>query len=99
MSNPQFNPQQYQQYMQMQQMQQMQQQRQQQMMQEFQMREILSLFNNITLNCFKKCVTTVDNKDLKTDEDKCISSCAEKMLKFHQLVGTSFQENMKLVQQ
>ena len=66
-------------------------------LEEHQMKDTLRMYNYLVQSCFDKCVNVgwnggFQSKTLDDAENKCISHCAEKLLKTTQRVGFRFAE-------
>lgn len=41
-------------------------------------KDFLLLYNQISENCFKRCMNTFISRDISSDEDICVKKCVEK---------------------
>ena len=63
-----------------------------QMLEDIQMRDSLRMFNGIVERCFSECVTGFRSKTMGEQEEKCVTTCAQKFLKYSARVGQRFGE-------
>ncbi|KAL0489774.1 mitochondrial import inner membrane translocase subunit TIM9 [Acrasis kona] len=80
---------------QQQQAQQYQKQQQAQMMQEMQFKEALDMYNFVVRESFVQCVKDMNSQNLTKEEETCVKKYSEKLYKYGQRVGLSFQENFQ----
>eukprot|EP01083_Nonionella_stella_P163445 537972_1 len=59
---------------------------------EMQIREEQRNFNDLSNDCFDKCITSFRSRNLSNEESRCIQSCADKFLNFHRRATTRFME-------
>ncbi|XP_075233361.1 translocase of inner membrane 9 [Lycorma delicatula] len=55
-------------------------------------RDFLISYNKLSEICFNDCVWDFTTRNVKSQEDRCISNCAEKYLKMNQRISQRFQE-------
>jgi import inner membrane translocase subunit TIM9 len=62
------------------------------MMMELQMREMQTIFNNVSERCFANCVNTFRTRSLDSEEKQCIENCFEKFMKSYNRAGMRMTE-------
>ncbi|KYM98563.1 Mitochondrial import inner membrane translocase subunit Tim9 B, partial [Cyphomyrmex costatus] len=55
-------------------------------------KDFLLLYNQISEMCFKKCATTFLSREITSDEDLCISNCAQKYIHTNHKIMEIFME-------
>ncbi|KAM0751673.1 mitochondrial import inner membrane translocase subunit TIM9 [Meredithblackwellia eburnea MCA 4105] len=63
-----------------------------QLMQQKQMKDFMSLYQNLVERCFTSCCNDFTSKALSSKEESCITSCSDKFLKHSERVGLRFAE-------
>ncbi|GAA5852256.1 hypothetical protein JCM3775_003913 [Rhodotorula graminis] len=62
------------------------------MMQQKQMKDFMSLYQNLVERCFTSCCNDFTSKALSSKEEFCVNTCADKFLKHSERVGLRFSE-------
>ncbi|KAI8878676.1 chaperone [Backusella circina FSU 941] len=62
------------------------------MMEHKQMKDSVSLYNNLVQSCFMDCVNDFSTKSLTTKEEGCLGKCADKFFKHSERIGLRFSE-------
>ncbi|XP_015514588.1 mitochondrial import inner membrane translocase subunit Tim10 B isoform X1 [Neodiprion lecontei] len=44
-------------------------------------KDFLTLYNQISDTCFKRCTNTYNSRDMDVDEEACVNNCAQKHVK------------------
>ncbi|XP_020279596.1 mitochondrial import inner membrane translocase subunit Tim10 B-like [Pseudomyrmex gracilis] len=55
-------------------------------------KDFLLLYNQISETCFRKCTNTFLSREITSDEDFCISNCAQKYINANHKVMEIFME-------
>ncbi|KAL6439288.1 hypothetical protein ACFW04_003873 [Cataglyphis niger] len=55
-------------------------------------RDFLLLYNQISETCFKKCTNTFLTREITSDEDLCVSNCAQKYIHTNHKIMEVFME-------
>ncbi|CAL1676658.1 unnamed protein product [Lasius platythorax] len=55
-------------------------------------KDFLVLYNQISETCFKKCANTFLTREITSDEDLCISNCAQKYIHANHKIMEIFME-------
>ncbi|XP_012214907.1 mitochondrial import inner membrane translocase subunit Tim10 B [Linepithema humile] len=55
-------------------------------------KDFLLLYNQISETCFKKCANTFLSREITSDEDICVSNCAQKHIYANHKVMEIFME-------
>ncbi|XP_070167963.1 mitochondrial import inner membrane translocase subunit Tim10 B [Polyergus mexicanus] len=55
-------------------------------------RDFLLLYNQISETCFKKCANTFLTREITSDEDLCVSNCAQKYIHANHKIMEIFME-------
>ncbi|KAM0734875.1 Mitochondrial import inner membrane translocase subunit Tim10 B [Formica fusca] len=55
-------------------------------------RDFLLLYNQISETCFKKCANTFLTREITSDEDLCVSNCAQKYIHANHRIMEIFME-------
>lgn len=63
-----------------------------------QLKDSLSMYNNLVGRCFDGCVTSFRSKTLDKSEISCIEHCADRYVKMTQRVGLRFAEHQAMQQ-
>ncbi|KPP70270.1 mitochondrial import inner membrane translocase subunit Tim10 B-like [Scleropages formosus] len=64
-----------------------------------QLRDFLLVYNRMTEICFQRCTSNMNYRNLTMDEEKCVDSCAGKLIRSnHRLMGTYVQLMPRIVQ-
>uniref|UniRef100_A0A3Q2G4S6 Mitochondrial import inner membrane translocase subunit n=1 Tax=Cyprinodon variegatus TaxID=28743 RepID=A0A3Q2G4S6_CYPVA len=65
----------------------------------FQLRDFLLVYNRMTEICFQRCTSNFNYRNLTMDEERCVDSCAGKLIRTnHRLMGTYVQLMPRMVQ-
>mmetsp|Transcript_26382 Transcript_26382/g.55160 ORF Transcript_26382/g.55160 Transcript_26382/m.55160 type:complete len:97 (+) Transcript_26382:242-532(+) len=67
-------------------------------MEQLQLKDSLSMYNNLVYRCFDNCVTSFRSKALDKGEVSCVEQCAARYIKMTQRVGLRFAEHQALQQ-
>ncbi|GKY91881.1 hypothetical protein MPSEU_000159700 [Mayamaea pseudoterrestris] len=67
-------------------------------MENMQLKDSLSMYNNLVERCFDSCVTSFRSKALDKYEISCTDNCASRYIKMTQRVGLRFAEHQALQQ-
>ncbi len=60
--------------------------------------KILASMTRITNDCFEKCITTLDDKQLTQTEIKCLQSCSDSYLKLRTFIQSQmFQDYQSIL--
>ncbi|KAF7206518.1 mitochondrial import inner membrane translocase subunit Tim10 B [Nothobranchius furzeri] len=63
------------------------------------LRDFLLVYNRMTEICFQRCSSNFNYRNLTMDEERCVDSCAGKLIRSnHRLMGTYVQLMPKMVQ-
>uniref|UniRef100_A0A8C9UX95 Mitochondrial import inner membrane translocase subunit n=1 Tax=Scleropages formosus TaxID=113540 RepID=A0A8C9UX95_SCLFO len=63
------------------------------------LRDFLLVYNRMTEICFQRCTSNMNYRNLTMDEEKCVDSCAGKLIRSnHRLMGTYVQLMPRIVQ-
>ncbi|XP_068187630.1 mitochondrial import inner membrane translocase subunit Tim10 B [Antennarius striatus] len=63
------------------------------------LRDFLLVYNRMTEVCFNRCSSNFNYRNLTMDEERCLDSCAGKLIRSnHRLMGTYVQLMPKMVQ-
>ncbi|KAK9536591.1 hypothetical protein VZT92_006360 [Zoarces viviparus] len=63
------------------------------------LRDFLLVYNRMTETCFQRCSSNFNYRNLTMDEEKCVDSCAGKLIRTnHRLMGTYVQLMPRMVQ-
>ncbi|XP_011700196.1 PREDICTED: mitochondrial import inner membrane translocase subunit Tim10 B isoform X1 [Wasmannia auropunctata] len=55
-------------------------------------KDFLLLYNQISEMCFKKCANTFLSREITSDEDLCVSNCAQKYIHANHKIMEIFME-------
>ena len=55
-------------------------------------KDFLVLYNQISETCFKKCANTFLTREITSDEDLCVSNCAQKYIHANHKIMEIFME-------
>eukprot|EP01082_Thalassiosira_pseudonana_P005152 g4687.t1 g4687 contig16:60249-60941(+) len=67
-------------------------------LEQMQMKDSLSMYNNLVERCFQTCITSFRSKSLDKHETSCVEHCAARYIKMTQRVGLRFAEHQALQQ-
>ncbi|GAA6232062.1 mitochondrial import inner membrane translocase subunit Tim10 B [Lates japonicus] len=63
------------------------------------LRDFLLVYNRMTEICFQRCTSNFNYRNLTMDEERCVDSCAGKLIRSnHRLMGTYVQLMPRMVQ-
>ncbi|XP_012705469.2 mitochondrial import inner membrane translocase subunit Tim10 B [Fundulus heteroclitus] len=63
------------------------------------LRDFLLVYNRMTEICFQRCTSNFNYRNLTMDEERCLDSCAGKLIRTnHRLMGTYVQLMPRMVQ-
>ncbi|XP_023656197.2 mitochondrial import inner membrane translocase subunit Tim10 B [Paramormyrops kingsleyae] len=63
------------------------------------LRDFLLVYNRMTEICFLRCTSNLNYRNLTMDEERCVDSCASKLIRSnHRLMGTYVQLMPRIVQ-
>ncbi|XP_071780733.1 mitochondrial import inner membrane translocase subunit Tim10 B [Centroberyx gerrardi] len=63
------------------------------------LRDFLMVYNRMTEICFQRCTSNFNYRNLTMDEERCVDSCAGKLIRSnHRLMGTYVQLMPRMVQ-
>ncbi|XP_040005663.1 mitochondrial import inner membrane translocase subunit Tim10 B [Xiphias gladius] len=63
------------------------------------LRDFLLVYNRMTEVCFQRCTSNFNYRNLTMDEERCVDSCAGKLIRSnHRLMGTYVQLMPRMVQ-
>ncbi|KAM4726464.1 mitochondrial import inner membrane translocase subunit Tim10 B [Anableps anableps] len=63
------------------------------------LRDFLLVYNRMTEICFQRCTSNFNYRNLTMDEERCVDSCAGKLIRTnHRLMGTYVQLMPRMVQ-
>ncbi|KAI1903455.1 hypothetical protein AGOR_G00027370 [Albula goreensis] len=63
------------------------------------LRDFLLVYNRMTEICFQRCTSNLNYRNLTMDEERCVDSCAGKLIRSnHRLMGTYVQLMPGIVQ-
>ncbi|XP_073335632.1 mitochondrial import inner membrane translocase subunit Tim10 B [Pagrus major] len=63
------------------------------------LRDFLLVYNRMTETCFQRCTSNFNYRNLTMDEERCVDSCAGKLIRSnHRLMGTYVQLMPRMVQ-
>ncbi|KAL7574684.1 hypothetical protein ACA910_003027 [Epithemia clementina (nom. ined.)] len=68
-------------------------------MEQLQLKDSLSMYNNLVARCFDSCVTSFRSKTLDKSEITCVEQCSSRYVKMTQRVGLRFAEHQAIQQQ
>jgi len=57
-----------------------------------QMKEFMTMYQNLVQRCFDDCVDDFSSKSLGSKEENCVMRCVDKHLKGQERLGNRFQE-------
>ncbi|KAK7082680.1 Mitochondrial import inner membrane translocase subunit Tim9 [Halocaridina rubra] len=57
-----------------------------------QFRDFLVQYNKLSENCFNDCVWDFTSRNIRNNEDTCVTNCVEKYTKVTQRISERFQE-------
>ncbi|KAK6173199.1 hypothetical protein SNE40_016696 [Patella caerulea] len=63
------------------------------------LRDFLLLYNQLTEQCFDRCVYNFNRKDVSNRENDCVYMCADRYVAFNQKTMHIFMEQQNLKQQ
>mmetsp|Transcript_10958 Transcript_10958/g.15891 ORF Transcript_10958/g.15891 Transcript_10958/m.15891 type:complete len:97 (-) Transcript_10958:329-619(-) len=67
-------------------------------LEEMQMKDSLTMYNNLVDRCFTSCVSSFRSKTLDKYETSCVEHCASRYVKMTQRVGLRFAEHQAMQQ-
>mmetsp|Transcript_19409 Transcript_19409/g.41795 ORF Transcript_19409/g.41795 Transcript_19409/m.41795 type:complete len:97 (+) Transcript_19409:67-357(+) len=67
-------------------------------MEQLQLKDSLTMYNNLVFRCFDSCVTSFRSKAMDKGEISCVEQCAARYIKMTQRVGLRFAEHQALQQ-
>mmetsp|Transcript_31026 Transcript_31026/g.34319 ORF Transcript_31026/g.34319 Transcript_31026/m.34319 type:complete len:100 (-) Transcript_31026:371-670(-) len=67
-------------------------------LEEMQMKDSLTMYNNLVERCFGQCVSSFRSKTLDKSEATCIENCSSRFIKMTQRVGLRFAEHQAMQQ-
>mmetsp|Transcript_22637 Transcript_22637/g.38478 ORF Transcript_22637/g.38478 Transcript_22637/m.38478 type:complete len:101 (-) Transcript_22637:73-375(-) len=67
-------------------------------LEQMQMKDSLTMYNNLVERCFEGCVFSFRSKVLDSSEISCIENCAGRYVKMTQRVGLRFAEHQAMQQ-
>mmetsp|Transcript_8184 Transcript_8184/g.14819 ORF Transcript_8184/g.14819 Transcript_8184/m.14819 type:complete len:97 (-) Transcript_8184:1219-1509(-) len=67
-------------------------------LEQMQMKDSLTMYNNLVENCFGGCVTSFRSKTLSKSEATCVENCSARYIKMTQRVGLRFAEHQAMQQ-
>uniref|UniRef100_A0A3Q4AJ74 Mitochondrial import inner membrane translocase subunit n=1 Tax=Mola mola TaxID=94237 RepID=A0A3Q4AJ74_MOLML len=63
------------------------------------LRDFLLVYNRMTEICFQRCTSNFNYRNLTMDEERCVDSCAGKLIRAnHRVMGTYVQLMPRMVQ-
>lgn len=68
-------------------------------LEQMQMKDSLTMYNNLVVRCFDSCAYSFRSKSLDNSETKCMENCSSRYIKMAQRVGLRFQEHQAMQQQ
>ncbi|KIV99476.1 mitochondrial import inner membrane translocase subunit tim9 [Verruconis gallopava] len=57
-----------------------------------QMKEFMTMYQNLVQKCFDDCINDFSSKSLGSREENCVMRCVDKSLKASERLGNRFQE-------
>mmetsp|Transcript_51173 Transcript_51173/g.147698 ORF Transcript_51173/g.147698 Transcript_51173/m.147698 type:complete len:98 (+) Transcript_51173:148-441(+) len=63
-----------------------------------QLKDSLTMYNNLVERCFEGCVSSFRSKTLDKHESSCVENCAARYIKMTQRVGLRFAEHQAMQQ-
>mmetsp|Transcript_32777 Transcript_32777/g.49407 ORF Transcript_32777/g.49407 Transcript_32777/m.49407 type:complete len:97 (-) Transcript_32777:2370-2660(-) len=67
-------------------------------LEQMQMKDSLTMYNNLVERCFGQCVSSFRSKTLDKSEATCVENCSSRFIKMTQRVGLRFAEQQALQQ-
>mmetsp|Transcript_23151 Transcript_23151/g.48906 ORF Transcript_23151/g.48906 Transcript_23151/m.48906 type:complete len:97 (-) Transcript_23151:224-514(-) len=67
-------------------------------LEQMQMKDSLTMYNNLVERCFNSCVSSFRSKSLDKYETSCVENCASRYIKMTQRVGLRFAEHQAMQQ-
>uniref|UniRef100_A0A7S2HI50 Mitochondrial import inner membrane translocase subunit n=1 Tax=Helicotheca tamesis TaxID=374047 RepID=A0A7S2HI50_9STRA len=67
-------------------------------LEQMQMKDSLTMYNNLVERCFTTCVNSYRSKTLDKWETSCVENCASRYIKMTQRVGLRFAEHQAMQQ-
>jgi len=61
-------------------------------MEKKQMKEFMTMYQNLVQRCFDDCINDFSSKSLGSKEENCVMRCVDKHLKSQERLGNRFQE-------
>mmetsp|Transcript_7486 Transcript_7486/g.8948 ORF Transcript_7486/g.8948 Transcript_7486/m.8948 type:complete len:99 (-) Transcript_7486:51-347(-) len=67
-------------------------------LEEMQLKDSLTMYNNLVERCFDSCVSSFRSKTMDKSEIGCVENCAGRYIKMTQRVGLRFAEHQAMQQ-
>mmetsp|Transcript_27183 Transcript_27183/g.65973 ORF Transcript_27183/g.65973 Transcript_27183/m.65973 type:complete len:99 (+) Transcript_27183:56-352(+) len=67
-------------------------------LEQMQLKDSLTMYNNLVVRCFDGCVYSFRSKTLDKSETSCLENCAGRYIKMTQRVGLRFAEHQAMQQ-
>mmetsp|Transcript_10586 Transcript_10586/g.13063 ORF Transcript_10586/g.13063 Transcript_10586/m.13063 type:complete len:99 (+) Transcript_10586:132-428(+) len=67
-------------------------------LQNMQLKDSLTMYNNLVDKCFNQCVYSFRSKSIDKYETSCVENCASRYIKMTQRVGLRFAEHQAMQQ-
>ncbi|KAL3934557.1 MAG: hypothetical protein SGBAC_009748 [Bacillariaceae sp.] len=67
-------------------------------LEQMQLKDSLTMYNNLVGRCFDGCVSSFRSKTLDKSENACLENCAGRYIKMTQRVGLRFAEHQAMQQ-
>eukprot|EP00934_Nitzschia_sp_Nitz4_P004645 Nitzschia sp. Nitz4//scaffold226_size53432//4353//4817//NITZ4_006690-RA/size53432-augustus-gene-0.53-mRNA-1//1//CDS//3329542718//4635//frame0 len=67
-------------------------------LEQMQLKDSLTMYNNLVERCFEGCISSFRSKTLDKGEAGCVENCASRYIKMTQRVGLRFAEHQAMQQ-